>query len=462
VRPTPIPFAKQAYQRDLSFAPEQILRNLIVEKDESGSDPETVMLLQRPGLELRATLAGPVQALYAPNNALTGFPALIAVAAATVYSISGSRATALGTITGTDTRVAVASNFDRIAIVADGCLWLYGASKTSTANTFRQVAIPVGYRAVDVTTLDGYFIVAMSDGTFYWLVPSDDDFTGTVNALHFATAEAQPDSLVGVEIWNGNILFFGSASIEVWQTTGNADQPFQRTPSQGFQRGCLSRDTVQQIDNSVMWVGEDAKVYRVAGVPQKVSTIGIDERLKKRAGSPSAWTFSYSGHLYYVLNIPGQGSFAYDLSTQVWSEFASEGNVTWRPHVGASNADTVICGDSTTGALWTVTDAYTDAGTLIRRTTNASVAIVGAPVRNDDFAIDFGASGPCTLNLRWADADEFLSDQAWQPLDAPAGASVVTLRRLGQARAPYRQFEIEITDPVGVRISGARIGDVWR
>jgi len=462
VKPTHIPFAKQAYRRDLSFAPEQILRNLIVEKDESGSDPETVMLLQRPGLELRTALAGPVQAVYAPNNATAGFPTLIAVAGNTVYSISGSRATALGNITGTDTRVAIASNFDRIAIVADGSLWLYGATKTSTANTFRHVAIPDGYRAVDVTTLDGYFIIAMSDGTYYWLVPGDDDFTGTVNALHFATAESQPDSLIGVEIWNGNILFLGSGSIEVWQTTGNADQPFQRTPNQGFQRGCLSRDTIRQIDNSVMWVGENAQVYRVAGVPQKISTIGIDERLKKRTAAPSAWTFSYSGHLYYVLNIPGQGSFAYDLSTQVWSEFASEGNVTWRPHVGASNADTVICGDSTSGALWTVIDAYTDAGTLIRRTTNASVAIVGGPVRNGSLAIDLGASAPCTVNLRWADADEYLTDQPWQALDAQAGANVLTYRRLGQARAPYRQFEIEITDPVGVRISGARIGDVWR
>ena len=182
-RSSPIPFAKQAYRRDAALTPEQILVNLIVEKDQSDSDSETIMLLGRPGLDALTTLAGPIQAVFAPSNAMSaGFPSLIVIAANTVYSVSGSTATTLGTITGTDVRVAVAGNFDRIAIVADGCLWLYGASTGSTQNTFRQVDIPTPYSAVDVTTLDGYFIVAMSTGTFYWLVPADDDFTGDIRA----------------------------------------------------------------------------------------------------------------------------------------------------------------------------------------------------------------------------------------------------------------------------------------
>jgi hypothetical protein len=461
VKPTPIPFALSAYRRDIANTPEQICRNFIVENDDSGSDEKAVMLLQRPGFDPFADLTVPVQALYASNNATAGFPALLAISGNSLYSLDGSTSTALGSIAGSDPRVRIVSNFDRVAIVADGCLWLYGASTGTTGNSFRQVTIPDGYQVVDVAMLDDYFIVAMSDGTYYWLVPGDDDFDGDTNALHFATAEAEPDSLVGVSILNGNIYFFGGDSIEVWQTSGTADQPFQRLPNQGFARGCLHRDTIQAIDNSIIWVGEDAKVYRVSNVPQKISTIGIDERLQKRTGEPSAWSFSYSGHLYYVLNIPGQGSFAYDISTQNWSEFASEGHGTWRAHVGTSLQDIVLCGDSQTGAIWKLSDSATDAGTLIRRTATASVVVVGRPVRNDDVSIDVGADASCTINLRWADAGEDLTSQPPASLQAAAGANVLTCRRLGQARQPWREFEIEITDPAVVRISSARLGASW-
>lgn len=468
MKPTPIPFALSSYRRDLAGTPEQICRNFIVEKDDSGSDEKAVMLLQRPGLDAFATLAGPLQALYASNNATAGFPAMFAVAGNTVYSLNGATPTAYGTITGSDPRVRIVSNFDRIAIVANGCLWFYGASAGTTANSFRQVAVPDGYAAVDVAMLNDYFVVAMSDGTYYWLVPGGDSLStdgsgsDTDPALHFASAESAPDSLIGLAILNGNVMFFGGITIELWQTTTSDVQPFERMPNSGFARGCLHRDTIQTIDNSVIWVGEDAKVYRVSSVPQKISTIGIDERLKQRTGTPSAWSFSYSGHLYYVLNIPGQGSFAYDISTQNWSEFASEGYATWRAHVGTATQDTVLCGDSQTGAVWKLSDSATDAGTLIRRTATASVVVMGRPVRNDDISIDIGANASCAVNLRWADADEDLALQPAVSLQAAAGGNVLTYRRLGQASQPYREFEIEITDPAVVRISAARVGDTWR
>ncbi len=467
-KPTPIPFAVSSYRRDNSITPEQICRNFIVEKDESGSDTKQVMLLQRPGLDPYLTIGGAVQALYATNNATAGFPQLVGIANNTLYSLDNETVTALGAITGTDPIVAVQTNFDRLCIVAGGLIWLYGASSGTTTNSFRSIAVPSPYIAVDICVLNDYFVIGMSDGTWYWLVPGGDtlgtDGTGSATdpALHFASAESAPDGLVGVRVLNGNIFFFGNTTVEAWQTTGQASQPFERLPNAGYSRGCLARDTIVEVDNSLIWVGDDAKVYRVSSVPEKISTIGIDERLKERTDAPSAWSFSYSGHLYYVLSIPGSGTFAYDVTTQNWSEFASEGHANWRAITGTSINDTVYAGDSQSGAIWKLSDSPTDDGTLIRRTVSASVIIAGKPARNDDVSIEVGADASCAVNLRWADADQTLADQPAVSLDAASGANILTYRRLGQARQPYREFELEITDPAVVRISGARLGDSWQ
>jgi hypothetical protein len=453
-----IPFAKSSYRRDRAFGPEQKLVNWIVEKDGSGSEIEPLMLLQRPGLERVATLPAPVQAmLYTAGGAAGTY----AVAGSALYRIDDGATPLLGQMSGTDDLVSMASNFDRVAIVSSGLLYLYGASTGSTDNSFRQVEIPDGHVAADITSLNGYFVIACEDGRYYWLVPGDDDLSGD-SALHFATAESSPDGLVGCAVLDGNLFLFGTTTTEVWQPVANADLPFQRITGQEYQRGCLSRDTIRPIDNSLIWVGDDGKVYRASNVPEHISTDSIDERIKRRSADPSAWIYSYESHLFYVLSIPGQSTFAYDISTQIWSEVASEGYANWRPIVGATTPSDILCGDSETGAVWKLTDAATDDGDIIRRTVSATVAVSGRPRRIDNIVLDVAGSAACTWMVRWADADELVDDQEWISLDARPGADVLTLYRMGAASQPCRTIEVEITDPVGARFSGGRIGEAYR
>jgi len=420
------------------------------------------MLLQRPGLSPYTTAGTTaIQALYAPSN--PAFNSIYAISGNKLYQVSNKAASAvIGTVAGDDGLVAASANFDRLAFVAYPNLYLFGATKASTSNSFRNVPVPDGYLAVDVTMLNDYFVIACEDGTFFWLAPGYDDLTSNGNALHFATAQSDPDGLVGVETLNGNLVLFGSRTVETWQPVANADLPFQRTAGQDFARGALSRDSIRKIDNSIIWVGDDAKVYRFANIPQKISTDGIDERLRLRTGPPSAWTFSYDGHLFYVLAIPGQGTFAFDIASQTWSQFQTTGQVGWRPQVGCQTSTGWICGDSQTGAIWALSDASTDAGAAISRRASATVAIAGSPKRVDNIVLDVGCEAACTWNVRWADADQRLIDAAWVPLQADAGSSALSLYRMGAARGPYRTFEIEVTDPVAVRLSGARVGEAWR
>jgi hypothetical protein len=58
-----------------------------------------------------------------------------------------------------------------------------------------------------------------------------------------------------------------------------------------------------------------------AGVsPQVVYTIGIDDTPRQRA-----WTFDLDGHTFYVLDMGDQGALAYDLKTQSWSRWSTQG-----------------------------------------------------------------------------------------------------------------------------------------
>jgi hypothetical protein len=452
---TTIPFALSTYQRDRAFVPPQTLLNLIVEKDASASTPAQVMLLQRPGLERVATVPGSVQALYSTAGGAAG---TYAIAADALYSIDDGATTLIGEMSGTASLSRIRSNFDRLCIVNGPLVYLYGATKTSTANTFRNIPIPDGYLAADVTTLDAYFVVAMEDGTFFWLVPGDDAF----DPLNFATAESDPDGLVACSVLGGNLFLFGARTIEVWQTTGTADAPFQRVSGQSYQRGCLSRDSVVATDNTLVWVGDDGKVYRVGNVPERLSTDGIEEHIRLRSGDPSAWAYSYDGHSLYVLRVPGRGTFAYDFVAQTWSEFGSEGHAFWRPIVGTQTDDGILCGDSESGAIWRLADVSADDGDILRRRASATIIVQGKPVRLDNVVLDIGSEAPCDWRLRWSDGDEILADQPWVTLRARAGADTLTYYRLGQCLAPYRTFELEVTDPVAIRMSGGRTGEAWR
>lgn len=455
-------FAKASYNRSRAFLPEQKLINFIIEADASGAEETQVMALQRPGMERWSTLSGPIQGLYASDNDFSTIPATFAVSGDNLYSIEQSGSTLLGAMSGDGGRCAFASNFDRVAVVSGPLLYLYGATKDSTTNSFRNVTLPNSEVIVDVCSLNGYFIIATRSGVFYWLVPGTDDFSGSQDALNFATAESLPDGLVATATLNGNLFLFGKDSVEVWQPTGNADLPFQRTTGQDLQRGCLARDTVRDLDNSLFFVGDDAKVYRVATVPERISTDSIDEHLKLRTGDPSAWNFSYDAHLYYVLRIPGRGSFAYDVAGKVWSEFASEGFDHWRPHVGCKVGSAVICGDSQSGAIWQLSDVSNDDGELMRRTISASAPVSSKPVRLDSITLDVGSESSCDWSIRWADADEVLADQEWISLPARAGTDTLNLYRIGAARSPYRTVEVEVTADVAVRFSGGRLGEAWR
>jgi hypothetical protein len=444
-----VPLGLKSYKRLGSFEPEVRLVNLFIEPDESGASPDSVMRVQRPGLVQVANLPGPALATYQGDNVLGG--ALFAIVGRELWTAYPAPALVATFNAPAGTAVLAGRQGTLFALIGTNLFAWDGTTATA-------VPIPDGYVPVDIETVNGYLIIACSTGRFYWIEPG----SLTIDPLNFATVESSPDGLLCVRRLVDELFFGGTTSIEPWQPSGDQDAPFQKAGGRQYERGVLSGTTMRRFDNSLFWVGEDCIVYRAASVPTRVSDHGIEERLRKRSGPPSAWTFTSDGHNFYVLDIPGQGTFAFDAATNVWAEFSTPGVVGWTARRGVTIGGVGYATDVASGKVWRIDpDAATDGALAFPRIVSGTVAFKGRGPRNDSFSLAMGASADCTVMVRWRDG---LEDYPAHPeaLSARAGHDVVNLYRLGQLRQPSRTFEVSVTDPVRIRISGALANEAWQ
>ncbi len=438
-----VPLGLKAYRRTEGIVPEVRLVNLFLEKDESGISPDSTLRIMRPGLSTLYTLASPIRGL----NENVGSGQSFAVGGTSLY-VNGA---SVGDVGGEGITPMVSTTFNE-AVVSGSQLYLYDT-------TLSAVVIPDGYQAQDIDQLNQYVLVLTSGGSgrFYWIVPGDT----TIDAFDFATAESSADAAVAICRVGDEFLIFGTQTIEPWQSTGDADAPFQRVSGRIYERGCLARDTVKRFDNTVMWVDDAAQVCRMGAVPQVVSDNGLSERIRKRTDELSAWTFGQDGHEFYVLRIPGQGTFVYDAQTQAWCQFATAGGV-WGPYAGYDSNGLTLCGDSASGKVWTLNpSSATDDGVPIEWTVTGTAGVFGRPPVNSSLSVGVGCATTTTIRIRWRDGQDDYPAY-YDELEARAPFDVCSMYRLGQPRQPYREVEISGNTGVRARIAGLLVNEAWQ
>ena len=443
-----VPLGLQSYARARGIQPETRLVNLYLEEDESGASPDQTYRLQRPGLNRLLTFPAAIRGIYQSDNVLSS--QTIVVAGDRLYTSDLAGFTDVGALTSDGDTASIAATFERVGIATAGEFWVYDGE------TLAQIDLPDGQSIVDLDVINSYFIVGLSDGRFFWLAPGETEF----DALNFATAESLPDGIVAVRRLKDDIFLLGSRSIEVWQATGDADSTFQRAGGRLIDRGCHARETVASFDNSLIFMGEDGIIYRLSDVPTRVSTFGIEERIRRRTDLCSAFVFTTEGHKFYCLRVPGEGTFCYDAATKQWCEFSTLGATVWAPTAGLDTNGGPICGDAA-GKLYLLDpDAVTDDGLAIQRLCTGTIALPATPVRNNSLAVGVGCDDPATFMLRYRDA----RDDDWSdPINLPSrpGSDVLNAWRLGATRGPSRTFEISTTAPTKIRISGALANESW-
>ena len=336
--------------------------NLFAEAIPEGSGgKEAGFLLRCPGLRLLATVGtGPIRGLWVTNGVA------YVVSGSEFYSLSTSyTATLIGTVSGSGP-VSMADNGTQIFIACNPLSYIYNVS-TAVFAQITDVDFP---GAGSVGYLDGYFVFNEPDSQKFWVTSLLDGTS--VDPLDFASAEGYPDNVIALIVDHREIFLFGTTSVEVWYDAGTPDFPLARIQGAFMEVGCEAAYSVAKLDNSVFWLGSDARgrgiVYRANGyTPARISTNAVEYAIQGY-GSISdaiAYTYQQDGHPFYVLIFPSaQATWVYDVSTTLWHEragFAGGQFTRHRSNCQMSYNSEIVVGDYADGRLYAFDlDVYAD------------------------------------------------------------------------------------------------------
>jgi hypothetical protein len=336
--------------------------NLFAEAIPEGSGgKEAGFLLRCPGLRLLATVGdGPIRGLWVTNGIA------YVVSGSEFYSLTTNyTATLIGSVSGTGP-VSMADNGTQLFIACNPVSYIYN---TSTA-VFGQITDADFPGAGSVGYLDGYFVFNEPDSQKFWVTSLLDGTS--IDPLDFASAEGYPDNVIALIVDHREIFLFGNTSVEVWYDAGTPDFPLARIQGAFMEVGCAAAYSVAKLDNSVFWVGSDARgrgiVYRANGyTPARISTNAVEYAIQSygNLSDAIAYTYQQDGHPFYVLIFPSAGAtWVYDVSTQLWHERAGFENGDFTRHRSncqmAFNSEVVV-GDYEDGRLYAFDlDVYAD------------------------------------------------------------------------------------------------------
>lgn len=190
---------------------------------------------------------------------------------------------------------------------------------------------------------------AFLDGTTYVAdalaqVYGDDINTPSAwDPLNVILAYIEPDGAVFVDKQLVYVVVFKQWSVEVFNDAGNpSGSPLSRVQGAKVGQGCRSAETVQEMDDSLFWVGAArsgaTSVWMMEGMTaEPISTSAVDRLLQDADFSDVAsWAFKLAGHKFYGLTLRTSNiTLVYDATMRFWSYWAdADGN--YLPFVDAT------------------------------------------------------------------------------------------------------------------------------
>jgi hypothetical protein len=291
-----------------------------------------------PGYTVFADLGSVVRGTLATNDRV------FFVAGGSLYELdSNGVATNRGVLQTSSGVVEMAYGISQLVIV-DGP---NGYVLSLATNTFTQIDSPGFYGSETVCFSDNYFFFRRP-GTGQFYISGINDAT-TEDPLDFATAESQPDDLVGIVAVQRRVILLGQTSTEVWFNSGAALFPFEREGTT-IEVGCMAPHSVRAVDNSAFWVGQDRNgvgvVYRLNGYQAvRISNVAVEEALQASdVSEANAYCYQENGATFYALNAPGLTStWVYEIRAGEWHERVDLDGV------GQFTPDRAVCHSSAFG-----------------------------------------------------------------------------------------------------------------
>lgn len=262
----------------------------------------------------------------------------------------------IGTLQTTSGVVYIAENNKPQIAISDGQqIYIYDPNPPAGIAKFQvatQDGTPTGanisFTPGFIDFHDTYFIVAASNDSIYdppanntWRLSSLVPIAGKPyvsfpnNSQNVGLIQTKPDNTQAVVRFpsRGNMIFvMGKTVTESWFDTGAQLFPYQRNNQYNIDYGCLSPATVASMDEVVAWLAQNEKsgpiiVYSTGGLPQKITTDGIDYLFSQLKAPEDSQAFMYrqDGHLFYHINFYTDNlSLYYDFNTKKFYHASDE------------------------------------------------------------------------------------------------------------------------------------------
>ena len=467
-----IPFNGPSYQaRSVQLSAQRCINLFLEQAPQGGKTPAA--LYPTPGLRLFATCgAGPHQGAMVCNDGL------YVVSGGRIYTVaSNGVAVDIGGIGSPTGMVGMAFNGTQLLIV-DGTGGYLVKTGANTVNQIGAAGFPTGVTIA--AFLDGYFVVTGDRSQRFWVSALYDGTSWS--ALDVASAEGDPDGIVGMIVDHRELWLFGQRTTEVWIDSGGANFPLQRLSNAFIEYGLSAAQSVAKMDNTIFWLGSNATgdgiVWRANGyVPERISTHAIEQAIARysKVSDAVAYTYQDAGHSFYVLTFPtGDATWVYDVATGLWHERASRDPLTGALHRHKPNTHVFayrqhLVGDSTSGKLYALDQAMlTDNGDPILRlrssppevdSDNQYLLFFGRFQLDLDSGVglDSGQGSAPVAMMRHSDD----GGHTW------SSSRQATMGRVGEYRARckwerngygrVRCWEVSWSDPVDAKILGATV-----
>jgi hypothetical protein len=445
-----IPFGLGSYARADGAGPNLRQVNMWLEKAPDGDRPT---LHSMPGLVPYMTVgAGPIQGTFRQEGTFNGDR----------FTISGGNlyrgATLIGAVAGTGKPRWAASSSELVVTL--------GAQAYSYNGIDLAVCpIPDGYLCNSVDYAKGLFLFA-ANGTGRWYFSAVND-ARTIGDLNFATAESEPDQLLDLMAIGDALYLAGPSSLEVWIYTGNAVLPYEPITNRTVDKGLIGRVCMEDVDNALHFVAEDAIVYRMAEVPQRISGEAMEERIRASA-TCSCFQFSFNGHSVFSIRLDS-GTWAYDVGSQQFVEMATLLRSNFMAGCASQQSDQVVFGDDTTNALYTFGGWAHGASAMVREF-SAWFPIKGGGVRIANLTVhlnpgetdvEAGAGADPVLEVRCS-RDRGRTFGPWKPAKMGKLGDYrrrVSWRSLGLFDAPGALFHFRLLEPVPLSVLDVTVNE---
>jgi hypothetical protein len=215
------------------------------------------------------------------------------------------------------------------------------------------------------TYLDGTTYVMDSSAAIHGSNLNDPT---TYDPLNLILAQIEPDKGVGISKQLVYLVALKQWSTEMFYDAGNpAGSPLGPVQGAKANYGCVSIDTLQDIDGALFWVstnksGSAQIVILSAQKASAISTKAVEKLLDGADFSTAmSWQYKADGHSFYVVTIKSLNlTLSYDVAEHLWCQW-TDTNGNYMPiidFVVRDNMDFLVQHESN-GKLYKMSSAYT-------------------------------------------------------------------------------------------------------